>query len=128
MKSKIIIFACLILTFALIGCVNIKKTSNSQIEDEKSITSMKIHNIKGEFKEIKNKTDIDQVVDLVKSVKVVKSNIEPREGVGYGVEITYSNGKKENISFSGTYMFHDEKHYEVDKNVDNDLKSIYDKN
>lgn len=89
--------------------------------------TMKIHNIKGEFKGIKNKTDINQAIDLVKSVKVIKSNVEPIDGVGYGVEITYTDGKKENISFSSTYMIHDGKYYEVDKNVVNDLKSIYDK-
>lgn len=127
MKNIIIIFLCLILTFTLSGCTNINNTSNI-IKDEKSITSMKIHDMKAQFKEINSKTDIDQALDLVKSVKIIKSDVKPIDGVGYGVEITYSDGEKENINFSGTYMFYGGKYYEVNKNIVNDLKSIYDKN
>lgn len=125
MKIKFIVFTLIILIFGLTGCVGIKNESNSIIKNDKNITSLKIHNLKGELKEVKNKSDINQVVKLINSVKIVKSNVEVKDGIGYGVEIIYSDGKKENISFSDTLMLHDGKYYEINKNIVNDLKNIY---
>lgn len=127
MRIRIIIFTCMLSIFALIGCLNAKNKSAVTVQNESNITSLKIHNSRAEFKEVKSQSDITQVVNMISSVRIIQADAEIKEGIGYGVEITYSDGKKESFSFSNSIMFHDEKYYEVDKNVGDDLKSIYDK-
>lgn len=127
MKSKGIICVCIILMFTLIGCVSTKNRSVSATENEKSIVSLRIHDVKLEFKEVTNKSNIDQIMNLINSVKVI-SDTEPRVGIGCGVEIIYSDNKKEYIMFpGGNIMDRNGSFYEVDKDLLNDLKDTYNK-
>lgn len=130
MKTK---FSLLI--FILVGCTNSNlKSSNkkyNKIVNENGIASLTINNLRGEIKDIKIKSDITKVVILINSVKIIKynSSTETKLGVGYGVLITYSNGKKEALAFTGgKFMTHNNKSYVVDKDISNEIKGIYEKN
>ncbi len=127
MKYKLVVLTCILSIFIFAGCGNSNNKSYDKIVNENNITSLRIHNIKGEFKDVKSESDIKKIISIINGVKVIKSNVELKDGVGYGVEITYSDGKKEGLSFSGTFLVHNNKYYEVDKDIVNELKSIYDK-
>lgn len=98
-----------------------------------NIISFKLHNIKLEEKEINNKSDRGKIIDLINSVKVIKSNTKNIDGIGFGVTITYSNGQKFTAGFLSSSMNcstnnNKETWYEIDKNIVNDLRNYYDKN
>ena len=99
--------------------------------DKDHITSFKIMNIMGQEKEIKNKSDRDRLIDLINSVKVTKSDVELRYGIGFGVILKYSNGEKFSANFLATtmvYSTNDNKATwcEVDKNLVDILRATYD--
>ncbi|MBC8060373.1 MAG: hypothetical protein H7Y18_06880 [Clostridiaceae bacterium] len=131
---------CLIsLSALLFGCNNEKQIKNQNKQhnkfgfiDKDDITSLKIHNIKAEEKEIKNKSDKDKIIDLINSVNITKSSVEPLYGVGFGVIITYSNGEKFSASFLESTMLYSTGDNgtwcKIDKNILDDLRSYYDKN
>jgi len=134
-KRGILIFVFLIsLSVLILGCNN-KRQSQNQIQpgfiDKNKITSFKIHNILAEEKEIKNKSDRDKIIDLINGIKITKSGVEPRAGVGFGVIITYSNGDKFSESFLSETMSYstDSKAIwcGIDKDIVDDLRSYYDK-
>lgn len=132
MKNKFIMAIVILWIFTLIGCgnsnVKLNNKSDTKIVNENGIISLKMHNIKGELKEIKDKNDISKVITLINGLNILKNDIGLKDGVGYGTEITYSDGKKETFEFSGDFMGHNNKHYEIDKNIDDELKNIFDKN
>lgn len=133
MKNKFVILIIILSIFTFAGCgVNSNKKSSSNVNNklvnENDIASLKIHNMKGEFKDIKNKSDINKVVTLVNSITITKSNVGLKDGIGYGIEIIYSDSKKEDVSFCGNFMVHNNKYYEINKNITNKLKEIYDRN
>ena len=63
---------------------------------------------------------------------IIKSGVEPVDGMGFGVIITYSNGEKFTANLGGTTIFYSTDNTkcwcEVDKNIFNDLGNYYDKN
>jgi len=136
----IFIWIFLISLFTLLhGCNNQKQSQNENkqhnkfgVIDKNDIVSFKIHNIRAELKEIKSKSDRDKIIDLINSVHITKSGIEPVEGVGFGVIITYSNGEKFSASFTGSTMCYSTDNNviwcNVDKNILEDLRSYYDNN
>lgn len=138
-SRNIFILICLISLFTLmIACNDQKKSQNENKQynkfgsiDKNDIVSFKLHNIKGELKEVKSKSDMDKIIDLVNSVHITKTDTEPVDGVGYGVIITFSNGQKFSASFTGHVMAYStgEKGTwcEIDKNILEDLRSYYDK-
>ena len=139
-KRSILIFIMLIsLSTLLLGCTNKKQNTNQNKQhnkfgyiDKNGITSLKVHNIKTEEKEIKDKSDRDKIIDLINSVKITKSDVEMRYGVGYGVIITYSNGEKFSTGFLATTMAYSTNTNaiwcDIDRNIVDDLRNYYDKN
>lgn len=133
-KKNVLLFI-LIFTLSTIyyGCNSQSQTqSKTDFIDKNNISSFKIHNIRAEEKEIKDKSDRDKIIDLTNSVKITKSNVEPRDGVGYGVIITYANGEKLSASYLSSIMIYtiDGKStwYDIDKNIVDELRNYYDKN
>ena len=138
-SRRLVLLICLIsLVTFMFGCNNQKESQNENKQhtkfgflDKNDIASFKMHNIKAEEKEIKNKADRDKIIDLINSVHITKSGVEPVDGVGYGVIITYSNGQKFSASFTGPTMAYSTDDNgtwcEVDKNILEDLSSYYDK-
>lgn len=104
--------------------------------DKDDITSFTISNYKAIFKEINNKADRDKIIDLLNSIKILQSDVGVPDGMGYAVEITYSNGENLIAAFvtstGGNNMLYtsDGKSISsyVDKSIENDLKNYYDKN
>lgn len=133
-KRSILIFIFLVSLSALIfGCTNQSpKQNKTGLINKNNITSFKVHNIKAEEKEIKSKSDRDKIIELINGVNIIKSGVEPRAGMGFGVIITYSTGKKVSASFLATTMIYssDEKStwYDIDKNIVDDLRNYYDEN
>lgn len=131
--KKIVLFITLIVILSSLyqGC-NKQSQSNTDFVKKNNISSFKIHNIGLEEKEIKNKADRDKIIDLINSVKIIKSDVEQRTGVGYGVIITYEDGKKFSSSFLSSTMVYtiDDKATwcEIDKNIVDKLRAYYDKN
>ena len=139
-KRGILIFILLIsLSTLLLGCTNKKQRTNQNKQynkfgyiDKNDITSLKMLNIMTEEKEINDKSDRDKIIDLIDSVKITKSDVEIRFGVGFGVIITYSNGEKLSASFLATTMAYSTNDnaiwYDIDRNIVDDLRNYYDKN
>lgn len=103
--------------------------------DKDNITSFKISNYKAIFKEINNKADRNKIIDLLNNIKVLESGVGVPDGMGYAVEITYSNGENLTAAFvtstGGYNMLYtsDGKSTScyVDKNMQDELKKYYDK-
>ena len=143
-RTSVFLLICLIsLSTLLFGCNNQKQSQKQNIQhnkfgfiDKNDISSFKVYNIKVEEKEIKNKSDRDKIIDLINSVKITKSGIQPPIGMGFGVIITYSNGEKFSAGFTTSTMGNtmgnssDEKYIwcVIDKNIEDDLRNYYDKN
>ena len=136
-KIGILIFICLIFLFTLIlGCNNQKQSQKKNqpgFIDKNNIVSFKVHNIITEEKEIKNQSDRDKIIDLINSVKITSSGVEQRDGVGFGVIITYSNGDKFSASYLATTMVYSTNENkaiwcDIDKNIVDDLRNYYDRN
>lgn len=133
MKNKFIILIFVLSIIILIGCSNpniaSSNKSNNKIISKDNITSLKIHNIKVELKDIKNKSEISRVVDLINSIKIVKSDDSDVEklGDGYGVQITYSKNKIDNLRFIGFSMLFNGKWYIINKDIGEELRDIYNK-
>lgn len=135
---------CSIFLFTLLlGCNNQKQSQNESKQhnkfesvDKNEITSFTIHNIRAEEKEIKNKSDRDKIIDLINNVKIIKLGVEPVDGIGYGVKITYSNGEQFIASFTSAnkdgimiYSIGGNGIWcNIDKNIIDNLRSYYDKN
>ncbi|QAA32947.1 hypothetical protein [Clostridium manihotivorum] len=136
LKKNLILFILIVTLSSLYYGCDSKHQNQTQSKtnfiDSNNIRSFKIHNVNGEVKEIKDKSDRDNIIDLVNSVKIAKSNVEPRDGIGYGVIITYSNGSKFSASYLSSIMSYtvDDKSTwcEINKNITNELKHYYDKN
>ena len=127
------------LSTLLLGCTNKKQNTNQNKQhnkfgyiDKNDITSLKMLNIMTEEKEINDKSDRDKIIDLIDSVKITKSDVEIRFGVGFGVIITYSNGEKLSASFLATTMAYSTNDNaiwcDIDRNIVDDLRNYYDKN
>jgi len=139
-KRNISLLICLISLFTLLlGCNNQNQSENSNKQhnkfgfiDKNNITSFKVHNIKAEEKKIKSKSERDKIIDLINSVNITKSGVEPVMGVGFGVIITYSNGEKFSASFLADTMIYSTNDNgiwcSIDKNIFDDLRNYYDKN
>ena len=139
-RRSIFLLICLIsMCTLLLGCNNKKQSTNQNKQhnkfgyiDKNDITSLKVHNIMSEEKEIKNKSDRDKIIDLINSVKIIKSDVELHAGVGFGVIITYSNGEKFSASFLATTMAYSTNDIaiwcDIDRNIVDDLRNYYDKN
>ncbi len=132
MKLKynlLIIFTILLLLISLTSCVNTKSTAsdeqNHELINNNKISCLRIYNIKGEYKNVKNKSEITRIVSLINSIAMVKYQSELKTGIGYGVEIKYSSGKTENFSFLSSSMIHNGQSYVIDKNLVNAFKDIY---
>lgn len=134
----ILIYLISLFTF-FFGCNNQKQSQNENkqhnelgVINKNDIVSFKIHNVKAELKEIKSKSDRDKIIDLINSVHITKSGIEPVEGVGFGVVITYSNDEKFSASFTGSTVCYSTDNNviwcDVDKNIFEDLHDYYDNN
>ncbi|MBW9159011.1 hypothetical protein [Clostridium tagluense] len=116
---------------------NNQKQSPNQIKfgsfDKNNISSFKLHNVGSDQKEIKNKSDRNKIIDLINSVSITKSGVEPRDGSRCGVTITYSNGQKFSVSFLASTIYYsigdkEGTFYDIDKNIVEDLSNYYDKN
>ncbi|MBU3173535.1 hypothetical protein [Clostridium estertheticum] len=139
-KKCILFLICLIsLSILMVVYNNQKQNQNPNKQhnkfghiDKKNITSFKVRNMKGEEKEIKNQSDRDNLIDLINSLKVTKSGVELRDGIGFGVIIIYSNGEKFSASFLASSMVYliDDKSIccDIDKNIVDNLRNCYDKN
>ncbi|MCB2358124.1 hypothetical protein [Clostridium estertheticum] len=137
-KRCILFLICLISPSILMVVYNNQKQDlNKQHNkfghiDKNNITSFKVRNMKGEEKEIKNQLDRDNLIDLINRLKITKSGVEQRDGIGFGVIIIYSNGEKFSASFLASSMVYliDEKSIccDIDKNIVDDLRNCYDKN
>ncbi|MBW9153236.1 hypothetical protein [Clostridium estertheticum] len=137
-KKCILFFICLIfISILMVVYNNQNQNQNKQHNkfghiDKNNITSFKVRNMKGEEKEIKNQSDRDNLIDLINSLKVTKSGVELRDGIGFGVIIIYSNGEKFSASFLASSMVYliDDKSIccDIDKNIVDDLRNCYDKN
>lgn len=131
MKNKIFILLITLSIFTLAGCGKLNAKSNNNLNEklvnEGNIKSLRIFNIKAEYKDIKSKSEITKILDLVNSVNAVKSDVGII-GMGYGIEITYSDNKTETLSFMDTLMLYNGEWYKVDKNIENELRNIYNKN
>ncbi|MBX4264938.1 hypothetical protein [Clostridium estertheticum] len=137
-KKCILFFICLIsISVLMVLYNNQNKNPNKQHNkfghiDKNNITSFKVRNMKGEEKEIKNQSDRDNLIDLINGLKITKSGVELRDGIGFGVIIIYSNGEKFSASFMASSMVYsiDDKSIccDIDKNIVDDLRNCYDKN
>ncbi|MCB2308132.1 hypothetical protein LGL08_08100 [Clostridium estertheticum] len=135
-KKCILVLICLISLSILMVVYNNqnpnKQHSNFGHIDKNNITSFKVRNMKGEEKEIKTQSDRDNLIDLINSLKITKSGVELRDGIGFGVIIIYSNGEKFSASFLASSMVYliDDKSIccDIDKNIVDDLRNCYDKN
>jgi hypothetical protein len=118
------------------GCNNqnqSQKKNQPGLIDKNNIISFKVHNIITEEKEIKNQSERDKIIDLINSVKITSSDVEQRDGVGFGVIITYSNGDKFSASYLATTMVYSTNGNkaiccDIDKNIVDYLRSYYDRN
>ncbi|WP_160673846.1 hypothetical protein [Clostridium sp. C8-1-8] len=135
-KKNILIFMLMVILITVCYGCDVKSKEQTQRKadfiEKSNISSFKIHNIQSEEKEIKDKSGRDNIIDLINSVKIKKSNVEPQDGVGYGIMITYSNGKKFSASYLSSNMIYtiDNKSTwcHIDKNIVDELKNYYDKN
>jgi len=135
-RKNIVLFISLLSIFALsVLSYSIFKQHNKLGSVSKNhITSFKVHNIRLEEKEIKNKSDRNKIIDLINSINITKSPKEIPDGCGYGITITYLNGEKLNVNFPGdTFMSYstgdNPEGCEVYANtVEDTLKNYYDKN
>lgn len=128
MKNKMLILVVILSVFMLVGCNKSSAKSQNKIVNENGIVSLKIFNIKAESKDIKNKPETTKILELINSIKIVESDVIGKIGMGYSVNIIYSNDKIENLTFLESSMLHNEKWYEIDKNIVDELRNIYDKN
>lgn len=142
-RKSVFLLICLIyLSTLLSGCNNQKQSQNQNKQhnifgfiDKIDIISYKLYNMKAEAKEIKNKSDRDNIIDLINGVNITKSDVEEVVGMGFGVIITYSNGEKFSAGFMPSTMGNtmvnssNEKYIwcVIDKNILNDLRNYYDK-
>lgn len=131
MKTKFSLLICILSIFILVGCTNsnvkLNSKKNNKIVNEDGITSLKIYNMRCEGKDIKIKSDINKIIGLINSEKITKSNAGEKDGISWAIEINYSDNKKERLSFSSNFMVHNDKSYEVDKNIDDKIEDIYGK-
>lgn len=135
-KKNILLFILIVtLSTVYYGCASKSKNqtqSKSVFIDKNNISSFKMHNIRGEEKEIKDNSDRNKIIDLINSVKITKSNVELHDGIGYGVIITYANGKEFSASYLSSTMVYtiDGKSTwcDIDKNIVDELRNYYNKN
>lgn len=132
-KKSIFLFILLVIVSTSLGACGSKTKDKNDFVSKSNIRSFKIHNIKCEEKEIKSTSTRNKIIDLLNSVKITKSDVEPRMGVGYGVIITYDDGKKFSASYLASTICYsnDDKKFtwcDIDKNIVDDLRSFYDKN
>lgn len=133
LKNKIIMLISILTLLTLIGCSNsnviTNSKSNNKIVNENDIVSLKIINITEEKKEIKDKADIAKIIKMINDTKIIKTDAKAPIGGGYGVEITYSNDKTERIGFmssnSSYTMVYNNKCYEIDKDISNELHMLF---
>lgn len=138
-KSIMLMMSLIVLSSLCFGC-NVQSNgqkrrhvqSNNDFVDKDNIESFKIHNMKAERVEVKDKVERDKIIDLINSVKIQKTGVEPRDGVGFGVEIIYSNGEKFTASYLADTMVYSANNSkaawcDIDKSVFNDLMIFYDK-
>lgn len=132
MKHKfnlLIMLTTVLLLISLTSCVTASSTVSTEqplnLVNSNKVISLRIHNIKGEYKDVKSKSDITRIVSLINSIGMVKYESELKAGVGYGVEIKYVNGKTENFSFLSSSMIHNGEPYVIDKNLVDDFRDIY---
>jgi len=132
--KKRIISIVLLLAIILITCNYSNKTitnkaiTNSNLVNENVISSLKMSDVKNEDKEIKSKSDITKVAMLINSLNILKSDIQIRTGVGYGVEIFYLDGEKDSFGFLSSTMVHNGRCYEIDKDIVGEFMNIYKEN
>lgn len=140
-RSIFLLISIFFLLALLAGCNNQEQKQNQNIKhnkigfiDKNDITSFKILNVRLEKKDVVNKADRDKIIDLINSVKIIKIRVEPGVGIGYGVEITYSNGEKfqamylpVDMSDTMLYSTDDTKAIccEIDRNIMDDLRTYY---
>ena len=143
-RGSIFLLTCSVFLFMLLlGCSSQKQSQDENKQhnkfgfvDKNEITSFKIHNIKAEEKEIKNKLERDKIIDLINSVNITKSGVETIDGMGFGVKITYSNGEQFLASFTSTktgavmiYSTGDKGTWcNIDRNIVDGLRNYYNKN
>lgn len=143
-RRIILLLLCIISLFILLfGCNNRNQRQGQNKQYSKlgfvvknDITDFKLYNKRAEGKDIKNKSDRDKIIDLINSVSIKKTSIEPVDGMGFGIIITYSNGEKFSAGFMAATMGNvmvyssDEKSIwcNIDKNMEDDLRRYYDKN
>lgn len=106
------------------------KHDNSLHIDKNNIVSFKISNIIYE-KEIKNKLDRDNLIDLINSIHITKTGVDQGAGCCSSIIIKYSNGKVFSAGFlssSMTYSFGVKYTCcDIDKDIVDDLRNYYDK-
>lgn len=99
---------------------------NNNIIDTNGIVSIILFNNLSQGKNVKKKADMTKILDLINSVKITKKIYDGTfDGVGYGLIITYDNGREEGISVGNSNMNLHGVEYEIDKNIRDDLVSIY---
>jgi len=130
MKLKLnVSFITLLLLISLTSCVStnraVSTNENHKLVNNNKVTSLRIHNIKDEYKDVKNRSEITRIVSLINSIGMVKYESELKTGIGYGVEIKYSNGKTENFSFLSSSMIYNGEPYVIDKNLVDAFRDIY---
>lgn len=100
--------------------------ANNNIIDINGIVSFKMFNCVNQVKDVKKKEDRTKIVNLINSVKISKKIYDGvLDGVGYGVMITYDDGREEVISFGISKMNLHRVEYEIDKNIYDDIGDIY---
>lgn len=126
MRSKLALLICILLTFTFLGCS--KSKAPEKPSDKNEITSLKVRNIRAESKEIKDETEFKRILALVDSVKILTSDVEVPDGIGYGVDVAYADGKKASLSFSGSTMIRNGTCYKIDKDISSELRDVYERN
>lgn len=135
-NKEVIVIICFILIIAVFFIIkNIQNRNSIKIGSisTKNIASFKISDVACHQKDVSNKAEREKIINLINSIGITRYNAPVCDGVGYGVEITYSNGKKFSASFlSGTVAYSNNDGRvtccNIDKDIVDDLRECYDEN
>lgn len=136
MKKKIIlsvsIICCAFISISLVVYgLNQKSSKGFNIRTD-NITSIDMTDRLARVKIISKTKDKKHILNLIKKVDILDSNIEPLLGLGYGVHIKYGDGTEQYINFLENSMMicssidgDDAKWYTIDQNLLPELEKVY---
>lgn len=129
-KSYIIISTILIVIILVVYNIGLHGESEAIVKSSK-ITTIRMTNRRSEIKYINEKSLINKIVVRINNIKVTRlktSHYDYIANEGYGVEITYDNGKKDSLIVLEPYLVHRGIWYKIDNNTIEDFREFYNDN